>query len=99
MDNQFETINVSNVYFVKKTLRKILRITSKHIRYSGSGVVETALLIHFCKRMKLLGISINNNTVISNIYQHQLKKITKSITAMHEDLQYDYLKELKEISE
>lgn len=98
MDSQFETINKSNVYFVKKTLRKILRITNKFIRYSSSAVVEIELLIYFCHMVKELGNTINNNPVISNIYQNQVKKINKSIAALHEDLQYDYLKEMKKIT-
>ena len=99
MAGHFETINVSNVYFVKKTVRKILRITNKYIRYSGSGIVEVSLLIHFCALIKSLGPVINENVVISNIFQNQVKRITKSIAAMHEDLQYDFLKELKELYE
>lgn len=98
MDSQFETINKSNVYFVKKTLRKILRITNKYIRYSSSPIVETELLIYFCHTVKELGSVINNNPVIANIYQNQLKKINKAIAAMHEDLQYDYLKEVNKIT-
>jgi hypothetical protein len=99
MTMQFEGVNKSNLYFVKKTLRKILRITNKFIRYSGSEIVETELLIHFCRSVKTLNIEINKNPVISNIYQHQLKKINKAISTMHEDLQYEYLKEVKKISE
>ena len=98
MDTQFDTINKSNVYFVKKTLRKILRITNKFIRYSGSSTVETELLIYFCTTVKALGSAINNNPVIANIYQNQLKKINKAIATMHEDLQYDYLKEVSALS-
>ena len=97
MDIQFGTINKSNVYFVKKTLRKILRITNKFIRYSSSALVETELLIYFCSTVKELGSAINNNPVISNIYQNQLKKINRTIAAMHEDLQYDYIKEVKNL--
>ena len=99
MDIQFEAINKSNVYFIKKTLRKILRITGKFIRYSGSEIVETELLIYFCVSVKTLGFPVHSNPVISNIYQNQLKKINKAVAAMHEDLQYDYLKEIKIISE
>ena len=98
MDFQFETINKSNVYFVKKTLRKILRITNKFIRYSGSSAVETELLIYFCATVKILGSAVNNNPVIANIYQNQLKKINKALASMHEDLQYDYLKKLNALS-
>ena len=34
MTLQFTDMNKSNVYFVKKTLRKILRTAKKYIRYS-----------------------------------------------------------------
>jgi hypothetical protein len=95
MDAQFETINKSNVYFVKKSLRKILRTANKFIRYSNSEIVETELLIYFCASLKEMGATINNNPVIRNIYQNQLKKIRKAVASMHEDLQYDYLKELE----
>jgi hypothetical protein len=97
MDVQFESINIGNVYFVKKSLRKILRFNNKFIRYSNSDIVETELLIYFCLSLKKMGSTINNNLVIHNIYQNQLKKIKKAIAAMHEDLQYDYLKEMESL--
>jgi hypothetical protein len=99
IDLLFEDINMSNVYFVKKTLRKILRNCNKYIRYSGSDVVETETLLHFCMMVKELGGKINKNTVISNIYQAQIKKIKKAIAGMHEDLQYEYLRALDLLSE
>lgn len=98
IDTQFESINKSNVYFVKKTLRKILRIINKFIRYSSSAIVETELLIYFCLSVGKSDISTHISPVIKNIYENQLKKISKAINSMHEDLQYDYLKELKAIS-
>jgi hypothetical protein len=97
IDSQFETINKSNVYFVKKTLRKILRTAAKFIRYSGSVTVETEVLLHFCSLAKSLDSSINRNPVISNIYQNQLKKINRAIVSMHEDLQYDYVRKVKKL--
>lgn len=99
IDTQFETINKSNVYFVKKTLRKILRITNKFIRYSNSATVEAELLIHFCSLLNEMGSVVNKNPVINNVYQNQLKKINKAVATLHEDLQYDYLKALKKLDE
>jgi membrane-anchored protein YejM (alkaline phosphatase superfamily) len=95
--SQFADINKSNVYFVKKTLRKILRMTNKFTRYSGLATVEIELLIFFCRKMKELGISISGSPVLSNIYLNQLKKINKTLATLHEDLQYDYLQEIKEL--
>jgi len=97
MDTQFEDINKSNVYFVKKTLRKILRTTNKYCRYSGLANVEIELLLYFCARMKSLDIPINKNPVLANIYNNQLKKITKTVATLHEDLQYDYLREINKL--
>lgn len=98
IDTQFDSINTSNVYFIKKTLRKVLRITNKFIRYSGSDLVATELLIHFCTKMKDADFSHLTNPVLNNIYLNQIKKINKTISSMHEDLQYDYLKKVQQLS-
>jgi hypothetical protein len=97
VDEHFEGINKSNAYFVKKTLRKILRTANKFIRYSGLAAVEIELLIYFCNKVNCLGTSLKTNTVIFNIYQFQLKKINKAIATLHEDLQYDYLREVEKL--
>jgi hypothetical protein len=97
MAEQFKSINQSNVYFVKKTLRKILRSAGKYIRYSGLPTVEIELLIYFCKLMQGLTVSITGNQILFNIYQNRVKKINKTISDLHEDLQYDYLKMMKEL--
>ena len=94
---QFSDINKSNVYYVKKTLRKILRTAKKYIRYSGQPVIEIELLIYFCKSMKELNISIDKNPVLHNIYQNQLKNIHRALAELHEDLQYDYLKPINKL--
>jgi hypothetical protein len=94
IDEQFTTINVSHLYFVKKTLRKILRIISKHTRYMGSKQAEAEWLIHFCRQLRQSGIPFEKSPALANLYNNQLKKIQAIINAMHEDLQYDYKKEL-----
>jgi hypothetical protein len=98
IDTLFETINASHLYFAKKTLRKILRISTKHIRYTSSKQAEAEILIYFCNKLKQSGIGYENSPVLVNLYQGQLKKIKAVIESMHEDLQYDYLKQLKHIS-
>lgn len=95
MEEQFGTINKSNIYFAKKSIRKILRMASKYIRYSGSKQVEAELLITFCKMLIQSGISFRKNTALNNLYHSQLKKINKVVSSMHEDLQYEYLRSLK----
>jgi len=97
MDLQFAEMNKSNVYFMKKTLRKILRTTAKYIRYCGLATAEIELLIYFCVCMKALNIPINKNPVLSNMYLSQLKKINKALATLHEDLQYEYVREINKL--
>ena len=97
MQQQFEEINTSSVYFVKKSLRKILRLLNKYIRYTGNTETEVKLLLYFCDTLKNSGLPIQKNPVIKNMYQNQLKKTAKAIATMHEDLQYEYVKELEQL--
>jgi len=97
MEDQFGEINLTNVYFIKKSLRKILRLSGKHIRYTASKQAEVELLLHFCSLIKTSSIPIQRNALLKNLYQFQLKKIGKVIAILHEDLQYDYIKQLKHL--
>ena len=94
---QFTEINKSNLYYVKKSLRKILRTAKKYIRYSGLAIVEVEVLIYFCEATKNLDVAINKNPVLLNIYQNQIKNINKTLTGLHEDLQFDYQKAVNKL--
>lgn len=95
ISEQFEDINKSNVYFIKKALRKILRLTNRYIKYSGSKQTEVELLIYLCKKIKNSEIPLHEKTALGNIYQRQIQKTHKAIALLHEDLQFDYSKEMK----
>ena len=99
MDEMFASINLTQLYFAKKTLRKIVRIINKYCRYSGIKETEIELRLYFCHSLKNSGIPIGQNAVISNLYQTQLKKIRNNLTTLHEDLQYDYLKAFDQLQE
>jgi len=90
MDEDFSQINISNLYFAKKTLRKILRIANKYIRYTGSKEAEIEILLYYLTNFKGLKISWHKSTALTNLYNAQLKKIKVAIETMHEDLQHDY---------
>lgn len=94
IDDDFATINISHVYFAKKTLRKILRSANRYIKYTGDKMVEAEVLLHYCVNFKGLKSPIQKSIALQNIYQTQLKKIGAAIASMHEDLQHDYLKQL-----
>jgi hypothetical protein len=99
IDELFGEINLSQLYFAKKSLRKIARIINKYCRYSGAKPTEVELRIYFCTQLKDSGIPIKRNAVINNLYHSQLKKIDTVLMTLHEDLQYDYRKELDELIE
>ena len=97
IDEGFLHINTSNVYFAKKTIRKVLRIANKHIRYTGSKAAEAEILLHYLTDFKGLNLSWRKSTALTNLYASQLKKIQAAIDTMHEDLQYDYKRELERL--
>ena len=94
MEEQVAGINVSSLYYVKKSLRKILIVTGRYIRYTGSIEAEIELLLHFCRVLKASGIPFEESPVLVNMYQAQLKKIKGAIATLHEDLQYEYGREM-----
>jgi hypothetical protein len=94
MDIHFSEINLTHLYFTKKSLRKILRNINKYSRYSDKKETEVELLIYFCLKIKSLNIRINQNVSLSNMYTNQLRKIRIAVDLLHEDLQHDYLQEI-----
>jgi hypothetical protein len=95
MDEQFEDVNQTNLYLTKKMLRKILRTTNRFIKYSGAKQTEVELLIYFCHKVRNSGIPYQSNKALDNLYLRLIARIQKSISLLHEDLQYDYSVELK----
>jgi|SRR6185312_6359265 len=88
-DLQFREINKSNIYFIKKSVRKILRSLNKYIRFSLSKQIEAELLIHFCNCIISHAVPIKKSQQLMNLYQTQLKKIDQALSSLHPDLQYD----------
>lgn len=98
IDDQFGALPTGNLYYVKKSLRKILRMTNKQIRYSGAKQSELELRIHFCTRLKNSGIRLDRSPVLLNLYQQQLKKINLALAKLPEDLQFDFQRAVENLS-
>jgi hypothetical protein len=97
LDEEFDRINRASYYFIRKSVRKILKNTRKYIRYSQKKQTEVELLLHFCTRLKNLSPPIKGNTSLMNLYNRQIDMIIKKVALLHEDLQYDYGIELREL--
>jgi gas vesicle protein len=95
MDNLFGELNYINLYITSKKIRKILRLTNKQIKHTGSKQAEVELLIHFCKKIIDLKIDYKKSTALSNLFNTQIKKINNAIEKLHEDLQYDFKSEVE----
>jgi len=98
IDDNFSEINRSHLYFAKKSLRKIVRIINKYCRYSNVTETELELRLYFCTTLKNSGIPINQNPVIKNLYNTQIKKSEQLIESLHEDLQYEFRREFKKLN-
>ena len=97
MDTLFEKMNTKSFFYIRKTVRKILKITKKYIRYSKKKETETQLLLHFCDQLKKIRPSISKSPRLQNMYDRQIVMITKAIQTLHEDLQYEYQLELNDL--
>ena len=95
----FEEINRDlNLYFTRKSIRKILRLVNKYAKYIDEKETEVELLIYFLQHMHQSGIPYEKSTALNNLFDAQKNKIKKIVTGFHEDLQHDYLRELAMIS-
>ena len=94
MDEQYEEINKTSYYYIKKSVRKILRSIKKYIRYSKNKETEVELLIYFCKKLENMEPPIQKSQALHNIYLRQMALARKAISTLHEDLQFDYLIEI-----
>ena len=93
-DTSFQEINKSNVYYIKKSVRKILRNVNKHIRFAASKQAEAEWLIHFCNCFQTYSIPVKKSRQLLNLFDNQLKKIEAALSSLHPDLQYDLRKQI-----
>lgn len=97
MDMLFDGLTDNGSYKLMKQIRKIGRIIGKPIKYSGLPATQVELLIHYCKRLKPWLRKKPNLSALQNLYTQQLKKIDKALDKLHEDLQFDYHKDMESL--
>lgn len=94
IDEHFENINRASYFYIKKSVRKILRNIKKYARYSLKKETEVELLLYFCEKLIDFKPTIKRNVTLTNILNRQLTFIKKITNTLHEDLQYDYNQKL-----
>ena len=95
---QLITMNTNSYFYMKKTIRKALRLLKNYIKYSQKKTTEIELLLFFCEELNNVKPNIHQNKVLSNLYQRQILTIKKQISAVHEDLQFEYHLKLEELN-
>ncbi len=91
--------NGYNYGVVKKKLPKIIRLITKYGKYMNNKPGYADMLLHFCEEYNMLNASCKQYPVIENIYLRQIKKIRTLVATLHEDLQYDYIRQLEKLEE
>lgn len=97
MDEDFEQINTASPFYIKKSLRKIIRKIRKYSRYSNHKETEVELMIYFARQLKDMNPDIMQYPNLLKIYQQQLIGIKNKLPKLHEDLQYDFQVELDDL--
>lgn len=98
INEQFETVHVTNVYLAKKSIRKALKLVLKFSKFSKSKETEITLRIHFCIMLKNVGIRLKAYPVLDNLYLKQIEKIQSLVATLHEDVQIDYEDQLMSLT-
>jgi hypothetical protein len=99
MDGEFEAINTNSYFYIRKSIRKILRLIKKYIRYSQNKETEVELLLYFCTKLKSFQPTITKSKALVNLYTRNLEFIKNKVTLLHEDLQYDFQLEIENLEE
>ncbi|HEX8460299.1 MAG TPA: hypothetical protein VF623_02670 [Segetibacter sp.] len=97
IDEQFAELPKGNWYLAKKSLRKILKSITKYSKHTATKESEVEMLLHFCKNLQNSGIRYRSYKALSSLYDSQLKKLNSLIDQVHEDLRFDYKRQLESL--
>lgn len=98
IDDEFTELKKQpNLYYVKKGLRKLLRIINRYTRFLDNAALKADLHIYFLRSLKDSGIPYWKEKRIVNLYEAELKKINTLVKSLHEDLREDYRASVEEL--
>ncbi|MVN21915.1 hypothetical protein [Mucilaginibacter arboris] len=89
MDLQFGKLKGKS-YLIVKELRKISLEMNNHIRYTGSDIVKTELLLHFCSSYINYVDYHSHYKPLRNVFYRSVEKAKAALQKLHDDLQHDY---------
>jgi len=95
IDLAFKEVNRTSYYYLKKSIRKILRNTKKNIRYSKKKQTEVELILFYCNKLKNFTPPISKSIPLTRIFEREIQRIEKIVAKLDADLQYDYGNEIE----
>ena len=95
IDLAFKEVNRTSYYYLKKSIRKILRNTKKNIRYSKKKQTEVELILFYCNKLKNLSPPISKSIPLTRIFEREILRVEKIVAKLDADLQYDYGNEIE----
>ena len=78
IEDLFGQINTDSYFYIKKSVRKILRLSKKYIRYSKKKETEVELMLFYCRQLKDMTPSIRYNMTLQNLFKPSNRKYWKN---------------------
>jgi hypothetical protein len=97
LETEFMKANTKHYHYAKKSAQAIRRKLNKNLKLTKDKTAQIELIVFFCQNLKLYGYLNFRHPVIDNLYKVQIGKAGKLISALHEDLQYDYKSILEDL--
>jgi hypothetical protein len=94
MQDMLGTMNTDSLFYMKKTIRKVLRYVKKCIAFSKKPPTEVELLLSFLEAIQNVEPSIFRSRVLKNMYYRQKEMMQKKLQKLHPDMAYDFQKRL-----
>ena len=95
IDLAFKEVNRTSYYYLKKSIRKILRNTKKNIRYSKKKQTEVELILFYCNKLKNFTPPSSKSIPLTRIFEREIQRVEKIVAKLDPDLQYDYGNEIE----
>lgn len=97
LELEFQKANTKHYYVAKKSAQAIRRKLNKNLKLTKDKETQVELICYFCQKLKVYGYLDFRHPVIDNLYLAQIRKIEKLVSGLHEDLQYDYKDNIKQL--
>jgi len=87
----------AHYYYAAKSMRKILKLITKHTKFMASKPAEIDLLLYYCQQYINHVDKRTGYKPLRQLLHKQLEKVAKLIGALHEDLQFDHQAEFEKV--